>query len=176
MKYSLLENFQDSGLILIKYIVERDFKDAKRFCGDELISAGVQGLIKACKDYSEGFGFKNFACANIKRAIIDHIRKERHWNRRKKCSGKKVFFYHELLIDSMPRFSFHDFEDVDDSCDIDFMLDKLNTLPEIYRKIIYTYYFKEISFDNMKEELGIPKSRMYKVRNQGFNFLRRSLC
>lgn len=173
MNYSLLNDCQDSGLNLVKYIVEKDFENAKiRYGRDELVSVGVQGLMKSCKDYVEGFNFVNFACINIKREIINFLRRECHWDKKNKVSKKRVFSESELTSNLLPRSYSHNFEDTDNVEIIDLILNYINLLPEDYRKVIFIYYFKEITFDAISKQLNLPKSRLYKLMSLGLDSIR----
>lgn len=76
--YAFLDDLYDHGLHLVKYVVERDFKNAMEngYEKDDLVGYGVFGLLEACRKYNGATQFRTFACNKIRQRLLDHMRKD----------------------------------------------------------------------------------------------------
>ena len=76
--YDILKDYQDSGLVLVKYVIETSFKNATRqgFEKEELMGVGSLALLEACTKYNGSGNFTTFAYHKIKQRIIDFMRRQ----------------------------------------------------------------------------------------------------
>lgn len=81
--YARLDELYDNGLHLVKYVVEKHFRNAieNGYEKDDLIGYGVFGLLEACKKYNGATKFRTFACHKIRQRILDHLGQvcQRRW-------------------------------------------------------------------------------------------------
>ena len=76
--YWRLNSLYDTGLHLVKFLVEKDFQNAieSGYEKDDLVGYGVFGLLEACRKYNGATKFRTFACYKIRQRILDYLRKD----------------------------------------------------------------------------------------------------
>lgn len=175
LNHDILSQFEEQGLVLVKYVVSQDFFSSfHHFDRDDLISAGTKGLVQASKTFDPSKCHKpdRFFCKSIKNSIIDFIRKECHFD---KDTGRarRIFTFTDYYIhnDYLEEHYAYDQEFYCDS--IDKALSHINTLPESYRQVILNYYFREVSHEKLAKEIGIPKTRVFTLLRTGIESLQK---
>ncbi len=171
---------------LVKNIALKMHKPAygHRITLEDLISAGIFGLMKAAKSYIPGdVPFHYYARFRIRGEILDELRRldpatrpqrEKHKKSRSEDPLIVLNYIGELGIRDISDLNASEVEDnIERKIDMEMMVDYLEALPSQERKVLKMYYISGLYLHEIGNKLGVGESRASQIKVSGIKSLRK---
>lgn len=168
----VIEEHSDMVKKIANYLNGRVYN---HFCKDDLIQAGMIGLMKAHKDYREDHGttFKTYAYIRIRGHILDEIR-ALNWFSRNSYKNFKMVYEQDcsndvVSVDFLEK-NVADIADLDEKKEI--IWNCVKNLPLHQRIVLYFFYQKEYTLKDIGIVLNLTEGRICQIRKEALVNLR----
>ncbi len=165
--YALLSGLKNSGINLVAYVVEKDFKIALQYVDkDDLVGYGVFGLLRAAREYdpAKGIGFPAFAYRKIKQAVLDFVSQ--------KCQRQYTY-----IVDSGRTVggTCNQQEEYDIEDEREYVRRAVDSMPAPHREFVNKYFLQETPVKEMLKTTGMKRHRLFQLRAQALVLLKRRI-
>lgn len=145
---------------------------------DDLVSAGNEGLAKACATYDKasGFTFNAYAKACIANAMVDALRQAGCWSRNngKPCVGSSPVTSDGNAITLIETYA----SSVDVEGEVtnrDFVAYHTRHLSEVEQAAVFLYYVQGFTYHEVAQELGLSANKAYRTVADALNKIKLSI-
>jgi len=168
----------ESHLLFVKHVAG---KLARRLplhvCVDDLLSAGLVGLLHAARRFDPGrdTSFAHFAHARIRGAMLDELR-ALDWvprRRRRETVAPSMTDFSSLFEDEDPPLVFRGRDPADRAEADDWRDFALRNLTDQERRVITLHYFGGLTGVAIARALKLSEARITRIRQQAIRRLRR---